>query len=90
MNRVSEVLCVTQLSKMDYCYRLYNTVIFIIFTVGCYITLSLALISSLHLLSLVNLFVANLMTPYKSKTVVLIDYMIMNNELERMCNEEAV
>jgi len=66
VNRVFEVLCVTQLAKMGYCYLSYNTVIFI-FTEGCYITLSLAYKSSLYLVCLVNLFVVNLMTPNKSK-----------------------
>jgi hypothetical protein len=67
VNRVFEVLCVTQLTEMCNCDLSYNTVIFIIFTEGCYISLSLAYESSLHLLSLVNLFVVNLMTPNKSK-----------------------
>jgi len=67
VNRVFEVLCVTQLAKMGYLYLSYNTVIFIIFTEGCYISVSLAYESSLHLLSLVNLFVVNLMTPNESK-----------------------
>jgi len=57
------------------------------FTETCNITLSLVHKSSLHLLSLVNLFDVNLMTPNKSKSVVPNDYMIMNNDLERKHNE---
>jgi len=67
VNGVFKMLCVTQLAKIGYFYLLYNTGIYIIFAEGYYITLFLVYKSSLHLLSLVNFFVVNLMTPNKSK-----------------------
>jgi len=67
VNGVFKMLCVTQLAKIGYFYLSFITGINIIFAEGYYITLSLVYKSSLHLLSLVNFFVVNLMTPNKSK-----------------------
>jgi CDP-diglyceride synthetase len=73
--------------KMGYFYVMCNTVILIIFAEAYNMILSSVYKSSVYLLSLVNFSVVNLMTPNKSKSVVPNNYMLMNNELERMHNE---